>query len=75
MNQTNIIIVDNKDVDATNVIIDENADLSLCGNLNDRKQLVVRDIIVYANVESTHIGKDGILYCKYNAFAIRDNLN
>jgi len=70
MNQSNIIILNNKDVDATNIVIDKNANLSMCGNLNDQLKLVVRDLVCYADVEDTHIGEDGILYCKYDAFAI-----
>lgn len=76
MKNSNLIKVNENDIDCTNVVINENCPLENCGHLNEAGKVVVRDINSYSSVVSHgHIDQDGILQIVGEAIDNTQNKN
>lgn len=59
---TNLIKVNQNDIDCTNIVIDENYPLEKCGHLNEAGKVVVRGINCHSsNAKESHIDETGVL--------------
>ena len=75
MKNSNLIKVNENDIDCTNVVINENCPLENCGHLNEAGKVLVRDINAHSDAKESGIDQDGILQIVGEAIDNTQNKN